>query len=80
MIKVNLDKARLIAHDRRRAAREQDFAPFDNVIAKQIPGKSAQEAEAERQKIRDKYAAVQTAIDEAETPDAIKAALEGNQS
>jgi hypothetical protein len=77
MIKVNLDKARLIAHDRRRAAREQDFAPFDNVIAKQIPGKSAQEAEAERQKIRDKYAAVQTAIDEAETPDAIKAALEG---
>jgi hypothetical protein len=80
MIKVNLDKARLIAHDRRRAAREQDFAPFDNVIAKQIPGKSAQEAEAERQKIRDKYAAVQTAIDEAETPDAIKAALEGSQS
>jgi hypothetical protein len=79
MIKVNLDKARLIAHDRRRAAREQDFAPFDNVIAKQIPGKSAQEAEAERQKIRDKYAAVQTAIDEAETPDAIKAALEGRQ-
>jgi hypothetical protein len=79
MIKVNLDKARLIAHDRRRAAREQDFAPFDNVIAKQIPGKSAQEAEAERQKIRDKYAAVQTAIDEAETPDAIKAALEGKQ-
>jgi hypothetical protein len=77
MIKVNLDKARLIAHDRRRAAREQDFAPFDNVIAKQIPGASAQAAEAERQKIRDKYAAVQTAIDEAETPDAIKAALEG---
>jgi hypothetical protein len=80
MIKVNLDKARLIAHDRRRAAREQDFAPFDNVIAKQIPGKSAQEAEAERQKIRDKYAAMQTAIDAAQTPDAIKAALEGNQS
>jgi hypothetical protein len=77
MIKVNLDKARLIAHDRRRAAREQDFAPFDNVIAKQIPGKSAQAAEAERQKIRDKYAAMQDAIDEAETPDAIKAALEG---
>lgn len=77
MIKVNLDKARLIAHDRRRAAREKDFAPFDNVIAKQIPGKSAQEAEAERQKIRDKYAAVQTAIDAAQTPDAIKAALEG---
>jgi hypothetical protein len=77
MIKVNLDKARLIAHDRRRAAREKEFEPFDNVIAKQIPGKSAQEAEAERQKIRDKYAAMQDAIDEAETPDEIKAALEG---
>jgi hypothetical protein len=77
MIKVNLDKARLIAHDRRRAAREQEFAPFDNVIAKQIPGASAQAAEAERQKIRDKYAAMQTAIDAAQTPDAIKAALEG---
>jgi hypothetical protein len=77
MIKVNLDKARLIAHDRRRVAREKEFEPFDNVIAKQIPGKSAQAAEAERQKIRDKYAAMQDAIDEAETPDAIKAALEG---
>jgi hypothetical protein len=77
MIKVNLDKAKVIAHDRRRAAREKDFAPFDNVIAKQIPGASAQAAEAERQKIRDKYAVMQDAIDEAATPDEIKAALEG---
>lgn len=76
MIKVDLDKAKVIAHDRRRAAREKEFAPFDDIIAKQIPGKSAQEAEAERQKIRDKYAAMQTAIDAAQTPDAIKAALE----
>jgi hypothetical protein len=76
MIKVDLDKAKLIAHDRRRAAREQEFAPFDNVIAKQIPGASAQAAEAERQKIRDKYAVMQIAIDAAQTPDAIKAALE----
>ena len=77
MIQVDIDKAKLIAHDRRRAAREKEFEPFDNVIAKQIPGKSAQEAEAKRQKIRDKYAAMQTAIDEAKTPDEIKAALEG---
>jgi hypothetical protein len=77
MIQVNLDKAKVIAHDRRRAAREKDFAPFDNVIAKQIPGASAQAAEAERQKIRDKYAVMQDAIDEAATPDEIKAALEG---
>jgi hypothetical protein len=75
MIKVDLDKARIIAHERRRAAREKEFAPFDDIIAKQIPGKSAQEAEAERQKIRDKYAAIQTAINAAHTPDELKAAL-----
>ena len=75
MIKVSLDKARLIAHDRRRAARAKEFAPFDDIIAKQIPGASAQAAEAERQKIRDKYALMQTAIDAAATPEAIKAAL-----
>jgi hypothetical protein len=75
MIKVDLDKARLIAHERRRAAREKEFAPFDDIIAKQIPGVSAQQAEAERQKIRDKYAAIQTAIDAAQTTDSMKVAL-----
>lgn len=75
MIKVDLDKARLIAHERRRAARDKEFAPFDQLIAKQIPGVSAQQAEVERQKIRDKYAAMQTAIDAAQTPDSIKVAL-----
>ena len=75
MIRVDLDKARLVAHERRRAARNKEFAPFDDIIAKQIPGKSAQEAEAERQKIRDKYAVMQAAIDAAQTPDAIKTAL-----
>ncbi len=75
MIKVDLDKARIIAHERRRAAREKEFAPFDAVISKQIPGRSAQEAEAERQNIRGKYAAMQTAINAAHTPDEIKAAL-----
>ena len=76
MIVVNLNKAKAIAHDRRRAKREAEFAPFDAVIAKQIPGKSAQAAEADRQKIRNRYAAMQMAIDEAKTPDEIKAALE----
>jgi len=75
MIKVDLGKARLIAHERRRAARDKEFAPFDDIIAKQIPGVSAQQAEVERQKIRDKYAAIQTAIDAAQTPDSIKVAL-----
>ena len=76
-IDVDLDQCREIGHDRRRAARAEEFAPHDEVIAKQIPGVSATEAEAARQSIRDKYAAIQDEIDAAEDPTAIKAALEG---
>lgn len=75
-VKVHMDKAKEIAHERRRAARSTEFAPFDQVIAMQIPGKSAQAAEAERAKIRAKYDVMQTAIDAAKTPDEIKKAME----
>ena len=75
MIVINIDKAKAIGHDMRRAAREEEFAPLDAVIMKQIPGVDAQEAEAQRQAIRDKYAAIQQDIDAAETPDEIKTAL-----
>lgn len=68
-------KAKLIAHDKRRAARAAEFAPLDEVIAKQIPGKSATEAEAARQAIRVKYDAMQTAIDGTATIAQLKAAL-----
>ena len=74
MITININKAKTIAHDVRRAARAEEFKPFDDAIAKQIPGQ-AQGAEAERQKIRDKYAQMQTAIDAAATVDQIKAAM-----
>ena len=76
MIVVNLDKAKNIAHSIRREAREQEFAPHDAVIAKQIPGKSAVEAEAARQAIRDKYAEVQTQIDAAQDVDSLKEAIQ----
>ena len=76
MIVVNLDKAKAIGHDMRRAAREQEFAPYDKVIAAQIPGQSATDAEAARTAIRAKYAAIQTWIDAATSPDEIKVALE----
>ncbi len=56
------DKSRVIAHEIRRSAREVKFAPHDEVIAKQIPGKT-QEAEAQRQAIREADAIVQTEID-----------------
>jgi hypothetical protein len=75
MIIVNIDKAKAIGHEIRRKKREEEFAPLDTVIMKQIPGKDAQAAESERQAIRDKYAAVQADIEVAETPDEIKAAL-----
>ena len=73
MITINIDKAKDIAHTMRRAARAAEFAPLD--VKATIPSEAAA-AEAARQFIRDKYASVQTAIDAATTPEAIKLALE----
>ena len=75
-VDVDLDKAKDIGHDKRRAQREAEFAPFDAIIMKQIPGNSATEAEEARQQIRFKYALIQDVIEAAETPDEIKSALE----
>lgn len=77
MIIINIDKAKAIGHDMRRAARAEEFAPHDAVIAKAIPGADAVAAEAARQSIREKYAEIQDNIDAATTPEEIKAALEG---
>lgn len=75
MIVVNIDKAKTIAHDMRRAARSEEFKPYDEVIMKQIPGVDVQAAEAARQVIREKYAAIQIAIDSASSPEEIKAVI-----
>jgi hypothetical protein len=75
MIRINVDKAKQIAHDMRRQARAAEFAPHDEAIAKRIPGTVEADAEAARVAIRAKYADMQTAIDAAATPDEIKAAL-----
>jgi hypothetical protein len=72
VITINIDKAKTIAHDIRRAARSAEFAPLD--IKATIPSE-ATAAEAARQVIRNKYAAMQTAIDAASTTDQIKAAM-----
>ena len=76
VITINIDKAKTIAHDKRREARSAEFAPLD--IKATIPSE-ATAAEAARQVIRDKYAAMQTAIDEASTVDEIKAAMPQEQ-
>jgi hypothetical protein len=72
VITINLDKAKNIAHDKRRVARSAEFAPLD--IKATIPAE-AQAAEAARQVIRDKYATMQTEIDDATTVEQIKSAM-----
>jgi hypothetical protein len=74
VITIDISKAKTIGHDMRRAARAEEFKPYDEAIAKQIPGQ-ADGAEIARQAIREKYATVQADIDAAATPDEIKASL-----
>jgi hypothetical protein len=64
-IVTNLTKAKTIAHEMRRAKREEEFKPHDDIIAKQIPGADADAAETARAAIRTKYETVQTDIDAA---------------
>lgn len=72
MIAINIDKAKTIAHDKRRADRSAEFAPLD--IKATIPSEAVA-AEAARQAVREKYAAMQTAIDSATTVDEVKASM-----
>ena len=72
MITININKAKAIAHDKRREARSAEFAPLD--IKATIPSEAVA-AEAARALIRTKYAAMQTAIDSATTVDTIKSAM-----
>jgi hypothetical protein len=71
-IVIDINKAKAIAHDARRAARAAEFAPLD--IKATIPSEAAA-AEAARQAIRDKYAAMQTQMDAAQTPEQLKALM-----
>ena len=75
VITINIPKAKDIAHDKRRAARAEEFKPHDEIIMKQIPGADSIAAEAARELIRTKYTEMQTAIDAASTVDAIKSAM-----
>lgn len=72
MITININKAKTIAHDKRREARSAEFAPLD--IKATIPSEAVV-AETARAAIRTKYATMQTAIDAATTTEQIKAAM-----
>jgi hypothetical protein len=75
MIRIDLTKAKEIAHEKRREARAEEFKPYDEVIMKQIPGNDMTEAEAARQAIREKYEELQTQMNSAETVEELKALL-----
>ena len=72
MIQVNLDKAKEITHEKRRDKRADLFKQLD--IEATIPV-LAEEAEAKRQEIRDKYAQIQTNIDNATNEQELKEAI-----
>lgn len=72
MITINLNKAKEIAHEKRRAARSAEFAPLD--IKATIPSEAVQ-AEAQRQVIREKYATMQEQMNAAQNVEELKALL-----
>ena len=73
MIKIDINKAKDIAHAKRRSVRAAEFAPLD--IKATIPAE-ATEAEAQRQAVRDKYAVIQAEIDAAANVDTLKAIVD----
>ena len=74
MIKVDLNKAKEIAHNKRRVVREQELKPLD--VKATIP-MYAEQAELERQVVRDKHAEIQDLIDQAESVEDLKKVIEG---
>jgi SepF-like predicted cell division protein (DUF552 family) len=78
MIKIDLTKAKAIAHKFRRMTREDDFLPHDELLMKKIPGVDLEEVEAARQAIRDKYAVIQSEIDAAQTAEELSEMLRAN--
>lgn len=69
MIAINLDKAKAIANEIRRAKREQEFQPLD--VKATIPTEAAA-AEAARQAVREKYKAMQNDIEAAQSAEQLK--------
>ena len=74
MITVNVEKAKGIAHEVRRAKRTEEFAPLD--VKATIPSEAAAAEEA-RAAIRAKYATIQADIDAAADVDTLKTIVEG---
>ena len=69
MIKIDINKAKEISHDKRIAKRADLFKQLD--IEATVPVLTEQ-AEVKRQIIRDEFAVIQTEIDNAESVDQLK--------
>ena len=77
---VDVTRAKEIAHNIRRYYRTEEMKPYDDIIAKQIPGEDATDAEAQRVLIRTKYATKQTEIDACTTVEELETTIEGLMS
>lgn len=74
---VDISRAKNVAHNIRRYYRTEEMQPYDDIIAKQIPGENADDAEAQRALIRTKYATKQTEIDACTTVEQLQTSIEG---
>lgn len=78
-ITIDIERMKELAHTIRRRKRDEEFEPFDKIIARQIPGAEAEGAELKRVEIREKYIQIQAAIDNAasysELPQEVKTSL-----
>ena len=68
-VEVDLESARVIAHEQRRISRDEEMKPHDLGVT--IPGKE-ESAEVERVRLREKYAKLQTEIDSSDNVDALE--------
>ena len=73
-VRTNMTKAKVIAHEMRRATREEAYAPYDKVVANQIGTPETQQAAKDaRDIIRDADAIKQLDIDAASDEATLKA-------
>lgn len=73
---INLNKAKEFCHEKRRVKRDSLFAPYDKIIAAQIPNTDTVAIEQARQDIRVADALVQESINLATTTDELKTIIE----
>lgn len=72
---IEMGKARDIAHVIRRKTRDIEMAPYDDIIAKQVPGTDPVGAETARAALRNVYDNLQTQIDNSQNPNALMAII-----